>query len=60
MKTTVYFPKLASLVGLTRHFARTRNTNARLLDLDLTSHLLRDIGLRQAPDGPDGRNFLPF
>jgi uncharacterized protein YjiS (DUF1127 family) len=60
MKTTVYFPTLASLAGLARHFAPTRNSTAVLSDLDMTGHLLRDIGLRRGPVGPDGRNYLPF
>ena len=58
MKTTVYFPKLASLAGLARRLAPTRN--AGLSDLDMTGHLLRDIGLRRGPVGPDGSNYLPF
>jgi len=60
MKTSVYFPKLASLVGVARHLTPARNPNARLSDLDMTNHLLRDIGLRRGPIGPDGRHFLPF
>jgi hypothetical protein len=26
----------------------------------MTGHLLRDIGLRRGPVGPDGSNYFPF
>jgi uncharacterized protein YjiS (DUF1127 family) len=60
MRTTVYFPKLASLAGFVRHFAPKRRSDAVLSDLDMTGHLLRDIGLRRGPVGPDGSSYLPF
>jgi len=60
MKTTVCFPGLASLAALARHRAPTRRSNAGLSDLDMTGHLLRDIGLRRGPVGPDGSSYLPF
>jgi uncharacterized protein YjiS (DUF1127 family) len=60
MKTSIYFPNLANLVGLARHLAPTRNPNGRFADPDMASHLLRDIGLRRGPIGPDGSHLLPF
>lgn len=60
MKTIAYFPRLASLAGFARHLGPTRNANAGLSALDMTGHLLRDIGLRRGPVGPDGSNYLPF
>lgn len=60
MKMRIYLPPVPQLLRLGGILSRTNASGGRRCDLGMSNHLLRDIGLRRAPEDPEGRNFLPF
>ncbi|MEQ1942159.1 hypothetical protein ABMA32_07020 [Mesorhizobium sp. VNQ89] len=60
MKTRIYLPPVPLLSRIGTILARAKPATGHSFDPVMSSHLLRDIGLRRVPEGPDGRNVLPF
>ncbi|MBX3583790.1 MAG: hypothetical protein KF810_18030 [Rhizobiaceae bacterium] len=60
MKTRIYLPPVPLFLRLGGILSRTNDSGGQRYDIGMSNHLLRDIGLRRAPEGPDGTSFLPF